>query len=53
MRRLAPWQDEIARVMQAVERKDCEDTRHAILSCEHLFRGQQGIGLNYFVGIKD
>ena len=33
MRRLAPWLDEIARVMQAVERKDYEEGRQAILSC--------------------
>ena len=53
IRGLGPWLDEIATVMRAVERKDYDGTRDAVLACKHLFRGRQGIGLNYFVGIKE
>ncbi|NTZ42834.1 class I SAM-dependent methyltransferase [Altererythrobacter sp. SALINAS58] len=53
IRGLGPWLDEVATVMQAIERKDYEGTRDAVLACKHLFRGRQGIGLNYFVGIKE
>lgn len=52
MRGFEPWLSELRRVTDALTNGDYEAVKAAIEACTHLFRGRQGLGLNYFVAIK-
>lgn len=53
LRNFRNWLKELSKVIDALEKKDYELTSSVINETEHLFRGRLGLGLNYFVAIKE
>ncbi|WP_234567272.1 class I SAM-dependent methyltransferase [Rhodohalobacter sp. 614A] len=53
IRAFRTWLNEISRVMEALDKKDYNSVSSIIKENNQLFRGRLGVGLNYFVAIKE
>lgn len=53
IRSFRTWLNEISRIMEALTKKDYRAVSSAVEESNYLFRGRLGIGLNYFVSIKE